>query len=242
MTPFSTRPGARIGLLLTAFVLLGGSPACRAAGSADGELLTPPLPGGKPVAVAISIHIINLASIDEVKQQFEIDGYLMLHWIDPRLAFTPTGMADLRREYDRTAVWIPHVEMVNAVAPRERYDTSTEGDSEGAVNYVERFHTVLSSKFMLRRFPFDSQSLLIIVHPYLRQERLVEFTAYNPDVWATQSSPNTARLRNGTCKAWYHRLAVRACIPVCRFQKRALPSRSSAATLSTSGRCFCRCC
>jgi hypothetical protein len=75
--------------------------------------------------------------------------------------------------------------MVNAVAPRERYDTSTESDSNGAVNYVERFHTMLSSKFMLRRFPFDSQSLLIILHPYLRQERQVEFTAYNPDVWAT---------------------------------------------------------
>lgn len=185
MTQFSTCPGARLGLLLAAFVLLGGSPSCRAAGSADAELLTPPLPGGKPVAVAISIHIINLAAIDEVKQQFEIDGYLMLHWIDPRLAFTPTGLADLHREYDRTAIWIPHVEMVNAVAPRERYDTSTQGDSDGAVNYLERFHTVLSSKFMLRRFPFDTQSLLIIVHPYLRQERLVEFTAYNPDVWAT---------------------------------------------------------
>jgi hypothetical protein len=185
MTPFSTRPGARVGLLLAAVVLLGGSPFCQAAGPTAEELQTPPTQGGKPVAVAISIHVINLASIDEVKQQFEIDGYLMLHWIDPRLAFTPTGLDDLHREYDRTAVWIPHVEMVNAVAPRERYDTSTEGDSDGAVNYVERFHTVLSSKFMLRRFPFDSQSLLIILHPYLRQERQVEFTAYNPDVWAT---------------------------------------------------------
>ena len=143
------------------------------------------MPVGKAVAVAISIHVINLASIDEAKQQFEIDGYLMLHWIDPRLAFTRTGLADLHREHDRTAVWIPHVEMVNAVAPRERYDTSTEGDSDGAVKYIEGFHAVLCSKFMLRRFPFDSQSLLIIMHPYLRQERQVEFSAYNPHVWAT---------------------------------------------------------
>jgi hypothetical protein len=185
MRPVWTRRVARIGLLLAAALLFGASPSCRAAGSAAEELQTAPLQGGKPVAVAISIHVIKLASIDEVKQQFEIDGYLMLHWIDPRLAFTPTGLADLHREYDRTTIWIPHVEMVNAVAPRERYDTSTEGDSDGAINYVERFHTVLSSKFMLRRFPFDSQSLLIIMHPYLRQERQVEFTAYNPDVWAT---------------------------------------------------------
>jgi hypothetical protein len=66
MTPFWTRSSARIGLPLAAFVLLGGSPSCPAAG----ELLTPPLQRGKPVAVAISIHVINLASIDEVKQQF----------------------------------------------------------------------------------------------------------------------------------------------------------------------------
>jgi len=185
MTPVWTRAGSRIGLLLAA-LLFGASPCCRAAGSPAGELqTTPPLQGGKPVAVGIGIHVINLASIDEVKQQFEIDGYLLLHWTDPRLAFTPTGPADLRREFDRTAVWIPHVEMVNGVSPRERYDTSTESDSNGAVDYVERFHAVLSSKFMLRRFPFDSQSLLIILHPYLRQERQVEFTAYNPDVWAT---------------------------------------------------------
>jgi hypothetical protein len=121
-----------------------------------------------------------------VKQQFEVDGYLMVHWIDPRLVFTPTGPADLHREYDRTEVWIPYIEMVNAVAPRERYDTSVESDPDGSVNYVERFHAVVSSKFMLKRFPFDSQSLLIILHPYLRQEREVQFSAFHQDVWATQ--------------------------------------------------------
>ena len=174
-----TRPGARMvgRLLAAAFMLFGGSPFCRAAAPAAGDLQTPPLRDGNPVAVAISIHIINLASIDEVKQQFEIDGYLMARWIDPRLAFAPTQPNDQHRQYTRVQVWIPSFEIVNAVAPRQRYDTSAEGDSDGSVSYVERFHAVLSSKFMLKRFPFDSQSLLIILHPYLRQERKVEFTA-----------------------------------------------------------------
>jgi len=188
MTPVWTLPGARMvgGLLAAAFLLLGGAPCCGAAAPAAGELRTPPGPDGKPVTVAVSIHIINLAAIDEVKQQFEIDGYLMAHWTDPRLAFTPTGPTDLHREYDRTEVWIPYIEMVNAVAPRERYDASVESDPDGSVNYVERFHAEVSSKFMLKRFPFDSQSLLIILHPYLRQEREVEFSAFHQDVWATQ--------------------------------------------------------
>jgi hypothetical protein len=186
MTPVSTRPVARIGGLLAALLLLGGSLCGGAAGAAAGALQTPPLQDGKPVMVALSLHVINIASIDEFKEQFEIDGYLMAHWIDPRLAFTPTGPTDLHREYNRGEVWTPYFEMVNAVAPRERHDSSAEGDPDGSVNYVERFHAVLSSKFMLKRFPFDSQSLLIIVHPYLRQERQVEFAAYNRDVWATQ--------------------------------------------------------
>jgi hypothetical protein len=188
MTPVWTRPGARMvgGLLAAVFLLLGGSPNGWSATPAAGDLQTPPLQDGKPVKVAVSLHIINIASIDEVKEQFEIDNYLMAGWIDPRLAFTPTRPTDQHRQYNRAQIWIPSFEMVNAVVPRERYDTSAEVDPDGSVSYVERFHAVLSSKFMLRRFPFDSQSLLIIMHPYLRQQRQVEFTAYNREVWATR--------------------------------------------------------
>jgi hypothetical protein len=189
MTPVWTRPGARKagGLLAAAaFLLFGGSPCCRAAAPAATDLQTPPVQDGNPVKIAVSLHIINIASVDEVREQFEVDGYLMARWIDPRLAFTPTQPTHQQRQYNRARIWIPSFEMVNAVAPRQRYDTSAEGDPDGWVSYVERFHLVLSSKFMLRRFPFDSQSLLIIVHPYLRNEGQVEFTAYNREVWATR--------------------------------------------------------
>jgi hypothetical protein len=202
MTPVSTRrPIARLGGLLAALLLFGGSLPCRAAGSTAGDPRTPPSPDGKPVKVAVSLHILNLASIDEVKQQFELDGYLMAHWIDPRLAFTSAGPTDLHRVYNRTEVWVPYIEMVNAVAPRERYDASVEGDPDGSVNYVERFHSVLSSKFMLKRFPFDSQSLLIIMHPYLRQQRQMEFTAYRRDVWAAQEFTQYSSLAQWNLKS-----------------------------------------
>jgi hypothetical protein len=87
MTPVWTRPGARMvgGLLAAVFLLLGRSPFCLAATPAAGDLQTPPFQDEKPVKVAVSLHIINIASIDEVKEQFEIDSYLMADWIDPRL-------------------------------------------------------------------------------------------------------------------------------------------------------------
>src|SRR5262249_38783359 len=109
MTPVRTRPGARVvgGLLAAAFLLFGCSPLCRAAAPEPGDLRTPPLQDGNPVKVAVSLHIINIASIDEVKEQFEVDGYLMMRWIDPRLAFTPTGPTDQHRQYTRAQNWIP---------------------------------------------------------------------------------------------------------------------------------------
>jgi hypothetical protein len=55
------------GLVAAAFLLIGASPCCRAAAPAAGDLLTPPSQDGKPIKVAASLHIINIASIDEVK-------------------------------------------------------------------------------------------------------------------------------------------------------------------------------
>lgn len=149
-----------------------------------GYLQPPPMVNGQPVEVGIGLRIINIAAIDEVKEQFEIDGYLMARWKDPHLAFTPAGPGDDERDYAAGQVWIPYFEMVNGVAPHERYDMSIRGSADGSMNYIERFHAVLSSKFRLRRFPFDSQSLLIIIHPFVRQVRQVRFRLLDHDVWA----------------------------------------------------------
>ena len=177
---------AHLCALMALIAMLSAATAAGAMPPLGDPLLTPPVPPGKRVKVAVGLHIINLASIDEVKEQFEIDGYLMARWNDPRLTFTPTGPDDTKRDYKQGEVWIPYFEMVNGVSPHERYDMSIQGEPDGSVNYVERFHAVLSSKFRLRRFPFDSQKLLLDVHPFLRQIHEVEFSLYTRGVWASQ--------------------------------------------------------
>jgi hypothetical protein len=167
-------------------MLLAGPLAAWASSPDADEMLTAPVQNGNPVKVAVGLHIINLASIDEVREQFEIDGYLVARWQDPRLAFTAKGPNEHPRQYKQTSVWIPYLEMVNGVTPHERYDISVLGEPDGSINYVERFHALLSSKFRLRRFPFDSQALLVIVHPFLRQAQEVEFSLYDRNVWATE--------------------------------------------------------
>ncbi len=173
---------AAAGLVVLAFAAIAS--AAYASAPAANTLLQPPLQHGQPVKVAIGLRIINIASIDEVKEQFELDGYLIARWSDPRLAYTPDGPDDGSREYERGQIWIPYFEMVNAVYPHDRYDVSIRGGPDGTINYFERFHVVLSSKFRLRRFPFDEQSLLIIIHPFVRQIGDVAFALYDHDVWA----------------------------------------------------------
>src|SRR5262249_46904992 len=151
----------------------------------DANLMEPPTQG-QVLDVGVGLHIINIASISEVLEQFEIDGYLLGKWIDPRLQYTPSGPGDGERMYRRDQIWVPFFEIVNAVAPRERYDTMVRVSPDGTAFYVERFHVVLSSKFALKRFPFDSQSLLILIHPFVRQLEKLKFSLLNHHIWRQQ--------------------------------------------------------
>ncbi|HKM99091.1 MAG TPA: hypothetical protein VJX23_01145 [Candidatus Binataceae bacterium] len=157
-----------------------------AAPPAQSLTLLPPPSHGQPVNIGVGIHIINIASIDEVKEQFEIDGYLIGKWVDSRLRYVPAGPGDEERDFQRDQIWIPYFEMVNAVTPRERYDTSIRVAPDGSVTYLERFHVVLSSRFALRRFPFDSQSLLIIIHPFVRQLSRITYSLFDHHIWTAR--------------------------------------------------------
>ena len=60
-------------------------------GIATDPILQPPFENGKPIDVKIGLHIVNIAAIDEVNEQFQMDAYLFARWIDQRLAYTPRG-------------------------------------------------------------------------------------------------------------------------------------------------------
>jgi hypothetical protein len=128
-------------------------------GIATDPILQPPPYNGRPLEVAIDLHVVNIASIDEVSEQFQIDAYLFARWTDPRLAYAPSGPDDQERNYAFGQIWVPQLEMINAATPRTRYDTSIRVAPDSTVNYAERCKAGLSSKFARRRFPFDRQSL-----------------------------------------------------------------------------------
>lgn len=129
-------------------------------------MLAAPAQAGNPVVVQLTLDVLNIPSIDEVDEQFTLDGYLFARWTDPRLAFKPEAGAEVEKVYRPGEIWMPSIEAVNGVTARDRFDRSLTVAFDGTVHYAERFHAVLSSRFRMRRFPFDTQSLEVHFHPF----------------------------------------------------------------------------
>jgi hypothetical protein len=171
------------GLLIYCFGTAAAEPQ-PAAIAARNPILEPPINPGQTLDVGVSLHILNISSIDEVDEQFTVDGYLLARWIDPRLVFTPVSPVDLVHRPQTGEIWIPLLEMINGAAPRERYDAVALVSPDGKVNYAERFRVVLSARFALRRFPFDKQVLPIIIHPFYSAARYIKLSLNEHKSWA----------------------------------------------------------
>jgi hypothetical protein len=57
-------------------------------------LQPPPAEGGR-VKATVAIHVLNLSSINEVDERFQLTGYLLAQWRDPRLTYQPTTATDV---------------------------------------------------------------------------------------------------------------------------------------------------
>jgi hypothetical protein len=190
---------------------------------AAAAITEPPRWSGTPVDVAVGVHIINIASINEVEENFTIDGYLFERWIDPRLAFKPADAGEYERRYRVGDIWVPRVEMINAATPRDRYDSTIIVSPDGTVNYTERFKVTLSSKFQLRRFPFDSQKLAAIMHPFISSVHLISFSLNDHKTWMSSELESYSSLAQWDLEAVTPRLGTGkffdgSSIPEIRFE------------------------
>jgi hypothetical protein len=147
------------------------------------EMLRPPLQDGKPVAVSIAVHVINLADIDEVSERFNLMFYLLAQWHDPRLAFNPRGPTERFHAFMPKQVWHPRLEFINELGSHSTSDASLRVNPNGTVLYMERANVEFSTRFRLRRFPFDRQALQVIIHPFIGQTLAVILTADRARTW-----------------------------------------------------------
>ena len=154
---------------------------------ADTGLLSPPIVDQKPVKVKVGLFLTNLIEVDEVKETFDISGYLFMTWKDPRLAFSPAG-SDTDRSYNPDSIWVPRVFMVNAAAQREKITINIRGNPDGTIHYLELFQVELTTSFYLELFPFDTESLEMFVEPLL-DERDTMTLEYDIQVGGVGTEP-----------------------------------------------------
>jgi len=167
----------RIGGGLAAVLALMTGP-CRpgTARAADAPELSPKLrlegihwPGenGRRIRVSIGIYLVDFARINLREESFDMAGYLDTAWVDPTLALNPEESKGRVRRYRPGQIWSPALEFVNAV---EQVTTEREGDlyvaDDGNVSQRVRFSHKFQSPLKLKRFPFDSQTLAILVTPF----------------------------------------------------------------------------
>jgi Neurotransmitter-gated ion-channel ligand binding domain/Neurotransmitter-gated ion-channel transmembrane region len=147
------------------------------------SMLLPPLTPNGRIKVTIALHVLNLSMISEVTERFQLTGYLLAQWYDPRLIYQATGPNDTHRMIAPDSVWRPQLVIINVIEPRRIDETSLQVAPDGLVSYVERFDALLTSTFHLKAFPFDTQKLEVIIHPFTSQQQSIVFVPSQLSVW-----------------------------------------------------------
>ena len=130
----------------------------------------------KPVKVSIGLHMSNLANIDQSTESFDIGGYLLYTWRDPRLAYQQQPHESGGKDSSLDQIWHPALEMVNTKASISS-DTIVEILPDGTVVAQERFIKTLSSALELQKFPFDRQSFDVVIESLKYGKSMVELVA-----------------------------------------------------------------
>jgi hypothetical protein len=109
---------------------------------------------GEPTKVLVSFYITDIESIDNKNQSFTLDVIIRLKWDDPRLS-EEHGPIPLN------TIWHPNVQIYNLRDVDARFPEIATILQDGTVQYIQRYHAILSSHLNFKDFPFDVQTLTI---------------------------------------------------------------------------------
>jgi hypothetical protein len=122
---------------------------------------TRPDPEGKATRISLGVFFIDISEIDDAKQMFKAEIYVMLRWKDPRLA-----SAETLRRMPLANIWQPALQIINRRGLDRVLPEVVQVDRDGNVRYDQRFQGTLAVPLDLRKFPMDDQVLaLSIVSP-----------------------------------------------------------------------------
>jgi hypothetical protein len=115
-----------------------------------------------PVVVHVGIVVRNLVAIDEVKENWQLTGLLVAKWVDPKLKYRSRGRGRFQRDLS-SQIWKPTFDFTNEEKPTDFRFVDLYAQPDGTIVYTQSFSSTLSTDLDLRRFPFDSQNLPLVV-------------------------------------------------------------------------------
>jgi len=131
--------------------------------------LTPPPSQDARLRVEVGMMLLDIRSIDDVKQEFEGVLIVRLSWKDPRLQTDSKAP----RTFATSEIWNPRYQITNEVFARKRFRELLHVGPDGSVVHIQRLAGRFSSRLDLRRFPVDTQDLhLRLTFPDFEPERL----------------------------------------------------------------------
>jgi hypothetical protein len=112
---------------------------------------------GEALEVRASIIVIDLDAVNDATQSFDANVYVLLSWTDPGLE------QGAGRNISASEVWIPDVALGNQQVAWTVLKESVDVDPEGNVRMRRGIWGSFSQPLDLRRFPFDRQTLNVVV-------------------------------------------------------------------------------
>lgn len=124
--------------------------------SSKANLSTRPDSIGTPTPVSVSVYVIDIENIDNLKQHFIADFMVLVRWKDTRLSGE-------KRTVKLDDIWWPDANVLNGRDLSLLMPKRVEIDEEGNVLYRQRYYGHLSAVLDLREFPYDKQTLPISI-------------------------------------------------------------------------------
>jgi len=137
----------------------------------------------RPIKVDIGFYLIDFARINGREETFDLQGYLNASWVDPSLALKPGEHSQDERRFPTDALWTPNYEFTNAAEQvKIQNEAALIVDDDGRIHQRFRFTGKFAWPMDLRRFPFDSQDLTILIEPFERQNTDLQFVVNQPHI------------------------------------------------------------
>jgi hypothetical protein len=136
--------------------------------------------------VYIDVYINDILAIDEKMETFDVDGYLLAEWSDPRQVFDAFEFGydfkiyrnEMVQDVITDEVWWPDLYLVNGRGNREIISSLLLISPDGDMRYEEKFKATIKQAFQLENFPFDSHQLVLTIGSFSYTDYEVIFTSY----------------------------------------------------------------